>query len=187
FDVEVMMTSAKHRTGSDRTAEVMKRIGGDIIVNIQADNFGLKAAVLDRTIEKLKKKRSIRFATLARRIRSDEELFNPNTVKVLIGKDGCARWFSRLPVPYLQHAKKGVRADQFGFYAHIGVYFFKRDALVRFAHWKRTPLEKAESLEQLRILENEHRITVFKTSVRSVSVDTPHDLKKIDMLCKPKR
>ena len=186
-DVEVMMTSAKHRTGSDRTAEIMNKIGGDIIINIQADNFGLKAAVLDKTIEKLKKKRSIQFATLARRIRSDEELFNPDTVKVMLGKDGFAHWFSRLPLPYLQNTVPGVRAEQFNFYAHVGVYFFRREALTMFARWKRSPLEKAESLEQLRILENGHRITVFKTKTRSVSVDTPKDLKKIDMLCKPKR
>ena len=181
-EVEVQMTSTRHRTGSDRAAEVVGKIGGDIIVNIQADNFGLKAAVLDRIIDKLIQNRRIEFATIARRIESDAELFDPSVVKVVTGRDGRALWFSRFPLPYLQKTSRGRRVGQFPFYHHIGVYFFRRAALMRFAAWKRTPMEKAESLEQLRILENGHDLTVFKTSMKSVSVDTPRDLKKIDKL-----
>ncbi|MCK4606278.1 MAG: 3-deoxy-manno-octulosonate cytidylyltransferase [candidate division Zixibacteria bacterium] len=181
-EVEVLMTSSRHRTGSDRAAEAVSKIGGDIILNIQADNFGLKTAVLDRIIDKLIQNRRIEFATIARRIESDAELSDPNVVKVVTGRDGRALWFSRFPLPYLQKTSRGRRVGQFPFYHHIGVYFFRRAALMRFAAWKRTPMEKAESLEQLRILENGHDLTVFKTSMKSVSVDTPRDLKKIDKL-----
>jgi len=177
--MEVVLTSSRHRTGSDRVAEVMAKISGDIIVNIQADNLGLKAPVLDRSIEKMIEDSSIGFATLARRLRTDEELFDPNVVKVVVAKDGWALWFSRYPIPYLRSAVEKNRAQQFHFLRHVGIYFFRRKALKRFAKWKRSSLERAESLEQLRILENGEPIKVFRTAMRSVSVDTAQDLKKL--------
>lgn len=177
---EVILTSSHHRTGSDRVAEVMAKIGGDILVNIQADNLGLKAPVLDRTIEQLTKDSSIKFATLARRLETDEELFDPNVVKVVVAKDGTALWFSRFPIPYLRSAAEKNRAKQFQFLRHVGIYFFRSETLAQFAKWKRSSLEKAESLEQLRILENGETIKVFKTTMRSVSIDTPQDVKKLE-------
>jgi 3-deoxy-manno-octulosonate cytidylyltransferase (CMP-KDO synthetase) len=179
FGGEAMLTSARHRTGSDRVAEVTQKLGGDIVINVQADNFGLKASVLDRTIERLAGDSGTEFATLARRLDTDNELFDPHIVKVVVAGDGAALWFSRLPIPYLQGAGNKNRVKQFPFLAHIGVYFFRSWGLVRFARWKRSRLEKAESLEQLRILENGGRMIVFKTTMRSVSVDTPKDLKKL--------
>jgi len=179
WGVEVMLTSLRHRTGSDRAAEVMQRLGGDIIVNVQADNLGLKATVLDRAIERIMADRSVEYATLVRRLETDEELFDPNVVKVVVTGDGRALWFSRFPIPYLRHATNRNRAGQFRYWRHIGIYFFRRRGLERFARWKQTPLEKAESLEQLRILEHGGTIRVFKTTMRSVSIDTPRDLKKL--------
>jgi len=180
--VEVIMTSRRHRTGSDRTAEVMRKIGGDIIVNIQADNFGLNSRLLDRVIEQMKHHRSIQYATLGRRLTDDDELFDPNMVKLLADKQDRVLWFSRYPLPYLQHPKRGRRVSQWPFLGHIGVYFFRRAALGAFATWKRTPLEKAESLEQLRILENGGIMQLFRTRTRTVSVDSVNDLKKLDGL-----
>lgn len=179
FGGEAMLTSSRHRTGSDRVAEAMQRVGGDIIINVQADNYGLRAPVLDRTIKRLVDDSSIEFATLARRLNTEDELFNPNIVKVVIACDGSALWFSRYPIPYLQNADKKQRVKQYPFLAHVGVYFFRRRGLARFTRWKRSPLEKAESLEQLRILENGGEITVYKTSMQSVSVDAIQDLKKL--------
>jgi 3-deoxy-manno-octulosonate cytidylyltransferase (CMP-KDO synthetase) len=179
FGAEVIRTSARHRTGSDRVAEVAERVGGDIVVNVQADNFGLKRAILERAIERMKRDRSMAFATLAHRIKSDGELFDPAVVKVVLSKAGEALWFSRFPVPYVRDADDRQRADQFKFYEHIGVYFFRRTALRAFARWKRSALERAESLEQLRILENGGRIRVFKTVTHPVSVDGPDDLAKL--------
>jgi len=182
FGARVIRTSPRHRTGSDRVAEVVKKIGAEIVVNVQADNFGLKRAVLERTIERMKRDPSIKFATLACRVQTDDDLFDPNLVKVVLSKAGEALWFSRFPVPYLRDADNSSRASQFKFYEHIGVYFFRKAALRAFAGWKRSALEKAESLEQLRILENGGRMRVFKITTRPVSIDRPDDVKKLEAL-----
>jgi len=182
YDVEVMMTSLRHCTGSDRVAEVARKIGGDIVVNIQADNFGLKGRLLDRVIESMARRRSISFATLGRRLADDSDLFDPNVVKLVADKRDRVLWFSRYPLPYLQKPKGGGRTAQWPFWGHIGVYFFRLAALKQFASWKRTPLERAESLEQLRILENGGVIQLFRTGARTVSVDSVDDLKKLDGL-----
>ncbi len=179
FDIEVVMTSKRHRTGSDRVAEAAGKLPGDILLNVQGDNFGLSPAALDRAIGLMLAEPAIKYATLARPITSDAELFDPGVVKVITAADGRALWFSRFPLPYLQHARETARAGQFRFLAHVGVYFFRRRALEAFARWPRGPLEKAESLEQLRILENGGRIDVFRTRTGSVSIDRPEDLKKI--------
>jgi 3-deoxy-manno-octulosonate cytidylyltransferase (CMP-KDO synthetase) len=179
FGAEVVMTSRRHRTGTDRVAEAAQKTGGQIIINVQADNYGLTAPVLDRVIQQMKHDRSIPVATLARRIKSDEALFDPNLVKLVTDPDGYALWFSRYPLPFLQKATAGKRWAQYKFLGHVGVYFFRKKALDAFASWRRSPLEKAESLEQLRIIENGGRIKVFRTSAQTVSVDTPRDLRKI--------
>ncbi|MFQ6008030.1 MAG: 3-deoxy-manno-octulosonate cytidylyltransferase [Candidatus Zixiibacteriota bacterium] len=179
FGAEVILTSSRYRTGSDRVAAVMAKTGGDIIVNIQADNLGLKAATLDRVIERMTSESNIRFATLACRLKTDEELFDPNVVKVVVAKDGRALWFSRFPIPFLRTASNEKRAKQFRFLRHIGIYFFRREGLSQFAKWRQTSLEKAESLEQLRILENGEIIKVFKSTMYSVSIDTIEDLHKL--------
>ena len=176
---EVIMTAARHRTGSDRAAEVVQKVGGSIILNIQADNIGLKAPVLDRIIKSMLANRNLPMATLCRRLDTEDELFDPNVVKLVTDRGGDVLWFSRFPIPYLQGFDGTNRAAGFPFLKHVGVYFFRRAALERFASWKRTPLEKAESLEQLRILENGEKIKAFMTRVNSVSVDSPEDLEKI--------
>lgn len=182
--VEVKLTSSKHATGTDRVAEAIKGVRADLILNVQADNFGLKGRVLDNLIDKIIADRSIDCATVACRIVSDSELFDPNIVKVIKRGDGNALVFSRFPLPYLSGAGRSGRAKQFRFLGHIGVYFFRPGALKRFAGHRRTPLEKAESLEQLRILEYGDDIRLFETSMRSVSVDTKADLRKLDQIYK---
>lgn len=184
FGAEVMLTSGRHRTGSDRAAEVMGKIKGSLVVNIQADNFGLKASVLDKVIGTMKADRSIQTATLARRIDNDKDLVNPDVVKVVTGTDNQALWFSRYPIPYIQRPQRGSRVGQYPFLEHIGIYFYRRKVLEAFAGWKRTQTEKTESLEQLRVLENGVGMRVFVTRAQSVSVDAPEDLKKLDDLRK---
>jgi 3-deoxy-manno-octulosonate cytidylyltransferase (CMP-KDO synthetase) len=179
FGAEVVMTARKHRTGSDRVAEVAAKLGGDIILNIQADSLGLTSSTMARLVNAMKKDGKVKYATLARPIESDNELFDPNKVKVTIRPNGDALWFSRFPIPYLQNCSEKNRYRQFPFLMHIGVYAFRREALRQFASWRRSPLEKAESLEQLRILENGLTIRVVKTKIKTVSVDSPDDLNKI--------
>ena len=182
YDIEVVTTKSHHRTGSDRANEAARKLGGDIIINIQADNFGLKGTLLDRVINSLKVKPKVEYATLGRRITDEDELFDPNVVKLIADKKDRVLWFSRYPLPYLQNLKKGKHVDQWPFIAHIGVYFFRREALKKFGTWPSSPLEKAESLEQTRILMHEKQIQLFKTTSEVVSVDTKDDLKKLDRI-----
>ena len=179
FGAEVVRTSKRPRTGSDRVAEAVRGRSASIVVNVQADCFGLPPTALDRVITAMTEDRTIKYATLARRIGSDQELFDPGVVKVITDHGGRALWFSRFPLPYLQKAVSGPRSQQYKYRGHIGVYFFRRRALEEFAGWKQTSLEKAESLEQLRVLENGGTMQVFNTSARTFSIDTPEDMKKI--------
>lgn len=184
FGGEVVRTTSRHATGSDRVAEAVGKIGGRIIVNVQADNFGVRGAVLDRAVQAMRSDRRMNFATLAYRIEDEDELDNPNVVKVVVSKkDKRALWFSRLPIPYVRDGG-AARTRAFRYLGHIGIYFFRRTGLQLFAGWPRAGAEKAESLEQLRILENGRPMTVIETRMRTVSVDTPEDVRKLDGLIK---
>ncbi len=178
FGAEVMTTAKKHKTGSDRAAEVAKRLGGTVIVNFQGDTLGLGGKTVDRAIELVLKKKSVNVATLAHRITNDAELTNPNVVKVVTDSKGRALMFSRSVLPFVRDvAGKGPPGWQdFKFLHHVGVYVFSRAALERYASWPRTSLEKAESLEQLRLLERGEKIHVVTTRSKSVSIDSPEDL-----------
>ncbi|MBI5266108.1 MAG: 3-deoxy-manno-octulosonate cytidylyltransferase [candidate division Zixibacteria bacterium] len=179
FGAEVVRTSAKCQTGTDRVAEAHRKLGGEIVINVQADSFNLSPAGLDKVVTAMKKDRGVQFATIARPITSDEELFDPNKVKVAVGSDGNALWFSRFPIPYIQKAEEKPRCRQFPFLLHIGIYFFRAAALGRYVGWPRTAMEKAESLEQLRILEHGGRIRLFVMNMKSVTIDSPADLTRL--------
>jgi 3-deoxy-manno-octulosonate cytidylyltransferase (CMP-KDO synthetase) len=180
FGAEVFRSKKKHLSGSDRVAEAAKRSSSSIIVNIQADNLGLSGKTLSKVIRAMKLERGIRFATLASPIVNDAELFNPNAVKLVTAADRYALWFSRYPIPFLQHSRPGARSGQHPFLKHVGVYFFRAAALKSFAAWKPTSAERAESLEQLRILEHGGRMKVYVEKFRSISVDRPQDIKQLD-------
>lgn len=179
FGGEAIITSRRHRTGSDRTAEVMERLGGEIILNIQADHLGITGSIYDRVLKNMLSDRGIKFATVACKVGSEELLFDPNCVKLILDSSDHALWFSRYPLPFLQGVN-GNRSGEFDFYYHVGVYFFRKSGLKMFQSWSRTPHEKAESLEQLRILENRQKIKVFKIKSDVVSIDTPNDLKYVE-------
>jgi len=179
FGAEVVVTSKKLRTGSDRVAEVMKSVAGDVFVNVQGDAFGLKYSLLDQSIKEFVKDHTLEYGTLARQITSDSELKSPDAVKVVMKDNGDAGWFSRSPIPFIRHTQKKPWSGQHRYYYHIGVYFFRRAALKQFTMWASTPNEKAESLEQLRILENGKNIRVFVTKMKTISVDSPKDIKKL--------
>jgi 3-deoxy-manno-octulosonate cytidylyltransferase (CMP-KDO synthetase) len=182
FGAEVFRSRKKHLSGTDRAAEAASEYKTKIVINIQGDNLGLKPAVLDQVLKAMVSHRSIEIATVASPIRTDEELFNPNVVKVAASSDGHAIWFSRYPLPFLQRPAPGTRSGQYRFLRHVGIYFFRPGAIRAYANWKSSPLEKAESLEQLRILEHGKRIRLFVRDVQSVSVDSPNDLGKLNSL-----
>ena len=178
FGAEVIRTGKSHRTGSDRAAEVMRRIGGKIVVNFQGDTLGLSGRTVDRAIAKVQADRSIGVVTLAHRITNNADLTNPNVVKLICDRERRAIAFSRSLIPHVRGSQRRARVtwEAFNFLHHIGVYVFTADVLRRYSGWPRTPLEKAVSLEQLRLLEHGQAIHVVTTRSKSVSIDSPEDL-----------
>ena len=177
FSGETIKTSARHKTGSDRAAEAAKKLGGDIIINIQADHLGVGHKEYSRVLKAMLENRDIKYASFIKKIEDEAILFDPNRVKALIDVNNNALWFSRYPLPYLQ----GIETDRLtnhDFYYHVGVYFFRRSALAQYHRWLQSRHEKAESLEQLRILDNRKTIRLFKIDSRVLSIDTPEDLKE---------
>jgi len=176
FGGEVIKTSQRHKTGSDRVAEVMNKIGGSIIINIQADFLGISGKFYDKILKSMLADRKIRTATIAARVESEAMLYDPNRVKLIFDKNSNALWFSRYPLPFLQGGS-GNRLKLYDYYYHIGVYFYRKTQLEKFAGWSRSKLEKAESLEQLRLMEHGCKIKIYKTKARVLSLDAPEDLK----------
>lgn len=178
FGAEVFITGKRHRTGSDRAAEIARKLDAAIVVNFQGDTLGLSGRTVDRAIELVRRGTTVDVATLAYRITDDAELVNPNVVKVVCDRDGRALLFSRSQVPFVRDTgRKGTAGwRDFQFLHHVGVYVFRRAALDRFARRAQSPLEKAESLEQLRLLEHSESIHVVKIRSKTVSIDSPEDL-----------
>ncbi|MGQ9608932.1 MAG: 3-deoxy-manno-octulosonate cytidylyltransferase [bacterium] len=175
FGGNAIMTS-QHPTGTDRIAEVAQGCDADIIVNIQGDEPLIEPQMIDEAIEPFFKDDSIDLSTLVHRINSDQEYNNPNVVKVVVNKAGFAMYFSRSPIPYI---KANINRENISLYRHVGLYVYKKEALLEFAKIQSTPLETCEGLEQLRFLENGYRMKVVETSYKSIGVDTPEDLEKV--------
>jgi 3-deoxy-manno-octulosonate cytidylyltransferase (CMP-KDO synthetase) len=182
FGGAVIMTSKKPRNGTERAAEAISDMRTDIVINIQADNLGPFGPVLDRVLKSMMNDKKTEAATLARKIDGRNwrrKLENPDVVKVIENARGDAAWFSRYPIPYIRGVGRRRSIDLFPFLEHIGVYFFRRKALLEYASWPQGRIEKAESLEQLRILEHGKSIRLYKTSAEIVSVDNKESLHAI--------
>jgi 3-deoxy-manno-octulosonate cytidylyltransferase (CMP-KDO synthetase) len=173
FGGEAVMTAVGHPSGTDRMAEVAQQVKADVYVNVQGDEPTLQAAEIDRLIRGLGK---FPMATLAHGLESTEELTNPHVVKVVCGVQGQALYFTRAGIPHPR--QPGIVAPL----RHVGIYAFKAKALRQFVSWKPGPLERTESLEQLRALENGMPIRVILTKMRCLGVDTPEDLRHIERL-----
>lgn len=173
FGGEVVMTRADHPSGTDRMAEVARKIKADIYVNVQGDEPTIQATEIDRLIRGLGR---FPIATLAHAIETERERKNPHVVKVVAAPDGRALYFSRSPIPYPRQTGSGLG------WRHIGIYAYRAAALRQFVRWKPSPLEVTESLEQLRALENGLEIRVIPTKMRCQGVDTPADLRHIASL-----
>ena len=175
FGGAVIMTSKRPRNGTERTAEAVAPMKTDIVINIQADNIGKLGPVIDRVLKAMIADRNIEVATLARKIGGRDwrsVLQSPNVVKVIESANGNAAWFSRYPIPYIRGVGRRKTVDLFPFLEHLGVYFFRRTALEQYVAWPQGRTEKAESLEQLRILENGKNIRLYKTQTEIISVDS---------------
>jgi 3-deoxy-manno-octulosonate cytidylyltransferase (CMP-KDO synthetase) len=176
FGGVVRMTRASHRTGTDRIAEVAQGLSCDIVVNPQGDEPLLDPRMIEDVVRPLVDDPAVSMTTLRRPITDPAEYVNPHVVKVAVDGSGDALYFSRAPIPAAgaPGAGSGLPPCQ----AHVGLYAFRRDFLLRFAALPQTPLERIESLEQLRALEHGYRIRTVATDYATVGVDTPEDLER---------
>lgn len=174
FGGRVVMTG-QHETGSDRIAEAIQNIECDIVVNVQGDEPFLKTDPLKQLINVFYEDfvQEISLASLKIKITDEEEINSPNAVKVITDLRGFALYFSRSPIPF--HREKSLVAD---YYRHIGVYAFRRSALLKFAALEMSPLEKIEKIECIRYLENGMTIKMIETDFVGVGIDVPEDLEK---------
>ena len=178
FGADVMVTPSDINTGSDRIAYVVKKFkDADIIVNIQGDEPFINAEMIDQAIEPLLFDKNVNVSTLAKRIDSVQDFKVSSVVKVVFDYNNCAMYFSRSPIPFVRDGKSNFEKIQMSeVYKHIGLYVFRRDALLKFTSLEPTDLEKAEKLEQLRLLENGIKIKVVVTEFDTLAVDTQDDL-----------
>lgn len=172
FGGHACMTASTHRTGTDRLAEVAANLDCEIIVNVQGDEPMIDPATIDAVLEPMMVEPWIDMATACTPLPSPEDLDNPNVVKVVLNLQSNAIYFSRSPIPHL----RGPRPQ---LYKHLGLYGYRRKFLLEFARLQQTPLELAESLEQLRAVEHGFRIRTGITPFDSIGVDTPEDLERV--------
>jgi 3-deoxy-manno-octulosonate cytidylyltransferase (CMP-KDO synthetase) len=179
FGGEAVMTSADHRTGTDRVAAVAQRLDCEYVVNLQGDEPVLPPGLVEAMMIRLAADPGAELVTACHPIRSRRDLSNPNYVKVVMDAAGRAMYFSRSPIPQLdEHVD--LRSDPPAAFRHIGIYGFRRPALIRFAALDPTPLETVERLEQLRALENGMDIQVVISSAPTLGVDVPEDIKNVE-------
>ncbi|MBX9690195.1 MAG: 3-deoxy-manno-octulosonate cytidylyltransferase [Candidatus Obscuribacterales bacterium] len=177
FGGQVRMTRNDHPSGTDRLAEIATAHPElEIIVNVQGDEPLIDPSTIDAAVLPLVEDERTEMSTIAARIREKEEICNNTVVKVVRDACGNALYFSRLPIPYYRESDDN---DGQAHYAHIGLYVYRRDVLLKLASLPPTPLEKAEALEQLRALENGINIRVVEVEKRSPAVDRPEDLKTV--------
>ena len=196
FGGKAVMTDKRHRSGTDRIAEVAISLDADIIVNVQGDEPLIRSEMIDDVIDVLNDQRAS-MGTLIKKIEDPQEITNPNVVKVVFDTEWFALYFSRAPIPFhrdewksifeIQSASGGQESkiqnpkSKFrNFYKHIGIYSYRKTALLSLPRLEQTELEKQEKLEQLRALEHGMRIKLKETSFETCGVDTPEDLERVE-------
>ncbi len=178
FGGKAQMTATTHQSGTDRCAEVaLAKADYDIIVNIQGDEPFIQPSQIDDLIQILVQNEACQIATLAMKIEQESDFLNPNIVKVAFNKSQKALYFSRSPIPFARNLNTPF-STAFA-YKHIGLYAYRRKTLLEIAELKPSILERIESLEQLRWLDNGYSIAVGLTDIETVGIDTPEDLEKI--------
>jgi 3-deoxy-manno-octulosonate cytidylyltransferase (CMP-KDO synthetase) len=172
------MTNPMHKSGTDRCQEALSLQPDtyDYVINIQGDEPFIQPEQIDLLASALSG--TTKIATLAKSLRNMEDLLNPNLVKVVFNAHREALYFSRSPIPYVRNAPDKEWISSANFYKHIGMYAYRTDILREITAIEVSSLEKAESLEQLRWLENGYPITVVETTTETIGIDTPDDLEK---------
>lgn len=176
FGAEAVITDPSLPSGTDRVFAAVQGHGADLIINLQGDEPFIDPAMIDRLFSALQE-RDVEMATLCCPLTKVDEYQNPNTVKVVLNKSGFALYFSRAPIPHIAAPNSEFRTPQ-SLFKHIGVYAFTRSFLKQFVSMPKSSLEEAESLEQLRVLENGYPIRVLVTEYRGFGIDTPEDLER---------
>src|SRR5437870_3773022 len=186
WGADVALTSPSHCSGTDRIAEVARNAKQfEFIINIQGDEPLVDPRLIDKIVEKLRSDRAVGIVTAAHPFEHPEDALSPHQVKVVIDLAGNALYFSRAPIPFQPPRSGGVQSAEkkkgrFLSLRHQGIYGFRRNALLQFVKWKPAPLERAESLEQLRALENGVKVHVLVTKHGSPGVDTLADAKALE-------
>jgi 3-deoxy-manno-octulosonate cytidylyltransferase (CMP-KDO synthetase) len=179
FGGEAMLTRADHRTGTDRAAEVAIHVPADIYINVQGDEPLIDPVTIDAVASAMLEDEQIQIATPSVAITQANDIMDPNVVKVVQDFEGNGLYFSRAPIPWVRDTSAGATARHA---KHIGLYAFRRDALLEFPTLPPGDLEGTEQLEQLRWLENGFRIRVVETDHDAVSVDVPADIERVEKL-----
>ncbi|MFN8240633.1 MAG: 3-deoxy-manno-octulosonate cytidylyltransferase [Bacteroidales bacterium] len=189
FGGRVVMTSAEHRSGTDRCAEAASKIETetnstiDIVINIQGDEPFIKPGQISLLVSCFNET-GVKIATLVREVRKDEDLFNINHPKVVIASNGDALYFSRATIPFQRGIEKEHWLEHHRYFKHLGIYGYRKDVLFELTKLGPGQLENAESLEQNRWLENGYRIRTAVTEWESIGIDTPDDLEKANEFLK---
>jgi 3-deoxy-manno-octulosonate cytidylyltransferase (CMP-KDO synthetase) len=179
FGGVAVMTSADHQSGTDRCAEVaLAHPQYHVIINIQGDEPYIDPEQITK-LAACFNTRDVQIATLVKKVKTEQELNNPNTPKVIVNKLSEAAYFSRSPIPHIRGEEPANWLEFYSFFKHIGIYGYRADVLQEITKLPISALEKAESLEQLRWIENGYRIKVAETELETYAVDTPEDLDKL--------
>ena len=187
FGGQYVMTSPNHRSGTDRCCEALDLLKTkyDAVVNIQGDEPFIDPKQIDLLVDLIVRD-DTPLASLAKRIDDADELFSPNAVKVVVNQEGNAMYFSRNPIPFMRNVDRDEWLAKGRFYKHIGIYAYKADVLHQVAHMEPSALEQAESLEQLRWLENGLAIRMALSDAENISIDTPDDLHRAEQYAQTK-
>lgn len=189
FGGKAIMTSPNHKSGTDRIEEAMSMVGGnfDVVINVQGDEPFIQHSQIE-TVCRCFDDPQTQIATLGKLFGTDiEAVCNPNSPKVVVDKNGYAMYFSRSVIPFIRGKAEGEWAAAFPFLKHIGLYAYRREVLHEITQLPQSPLEMAESLEQLRWLQNGYKIKVGITDVETVGIDTPEDLKRAEVFLREQR
>jgi 3-deoxy-manno-octulosonate cytidylyltransferase (CMP-KDO synthetase) len=179
FGGEAIMTRMNHMNGTSRIAEVAASSRADIFLNIQGDEPLIAPEAVDTLAECIASEDSVVLATLAVSLKNPPDIMDPNICKVVLDFDGNALYFSRAPIPWVRDSAGKVHARH---WKHLGLYAYRRDALLEYETLPPGELERLEQLEQLRWLENGYKIRIAETSHDSVSVDVPDDIPRVEKL-----
>jgi 3-deoxy-manno-octulosonate cytidylyltransferase (CMP-KDO synthetase) len=179
FGGEARMTRPDHRTGTERVAEVAAHVEGDVFVNVQGDEPLLDPVAVDTAVNALLEEPAASIATVATPIKTPADIMDPNVVKTVLDFDGNALYFSRAPIPWVRDTAGKVQVRHL---KHLGLYVFRRDALLEFPTLPQGDLERIEQLEQLRWMENGWKIRVAEVEHDAISVDASEDVARVEKL-----